>query len=739
MAVKGDILFGKYEVEASLGQGSFGAVYRVKESKTGAILALKLLNASPTESDFTEASVLRSLTHPNIVLFYNYEEDDHNLAFVMEYMDGGSLADHLDDTGPVSPERAISFMVPICKGMKFAHSRNVIHRDLKPENILLNTNGAVKVADFGVARTMENSSAAKSRTGTSYYMAPEVFREAGYGLAADVYSLGCVLFDLLSGNPPFTGSAEQVMYGHLEKKPLIPDVWPEPVRHLLADCLAKEPSERPKDASALLIRIEELARVFEDPDVTHVVKKSATEYAKKKEKDAGPPKAADHSAGRSSDDQAQTLVKEAEAFMEQGDFTKARKYLKLAKEAENDYITYAKRTDRLDILEKAWPHKQEAEKALSSGDLTKAQSALENVKELAGEDDIWLDQFQKKLSEVLEKQRLDNEVKARQEREEREIREAEIKEKLRQGKDEREIREAEIKKKLRQGKDERERREAEEQARRAVEERKKRLMWRKVKWILSILALCSLIFLYFYFRFRTETPAKEEVAAHQDAAVPGSGPTADMVPIPGGSFLMGCVPGDSECSDDEKPQHRVTVDSFYMDTHEVTQAQYEKVMGVNPSRFKDCGSNCPVETVSWNDAKAYCKKVGQRLPTEAEWEYAARGGKDGEKWYGDVDSIAWYSSNSGHKTHPVGRKQANGYGLYDMTGNVWEWCSDWYGKDYYSSSPANNPAGPSSRSARVLRGGSWYGETRILRTSYRAGFTPTGSLNFYGFRCVRDK
>ena len=180
-----------------------------------------------------------------------------------------------------------------------------------------------------------------------------------------------------------------------------------------------------------------------------------------------------------------------------------------------------------------------------------------------------------------------------------------------------------------------------------------------------------------------------------------------MVYVEGGTFQMGSNSGAS----DEKPIHTVTVSSFFMDKTEVTQAQYRKVMGNNPSHFSGC-DECPVESVSWHDANEYAKKVGKRLPTEAEWEYAARGGSTGSPTTyagsNDLGALGWYSGNSGRKTHPVGQKDPNELGLYDMSGNVWEWCSDRYDSDYYKNSPKNNPKGPNSGAARVLRGGSWH-------------------------------
>ena len=219
--------------------------------------------------------------------------------------------------------------------------------------------------------------------------------------------------------------------------------------------------------------------------------------------------------------------------------------------------------------------------------------------------------------------------------------------------------------------------------------------------------------------------------------------TFNMIKVEGGTFQMGATSEQGgDAYDDEKPVHSVTVSSFYMGETEVTQALWKAVMGSNPSRWK--GDNLPVEQVSWNDCQKFIKKLndmtGQnfRLPTEAEWEYAARGGKKGNgyKYAGsnDIGSVVWYTDNSGVKTHPVKGKSPNELGLYDMSGNVYEWCSDWYGKEYYSSSPSNNPKGPSSGSIRVLRGGSWYSRAGRCRVSARFNYGPGNRDIINGFR-----
>ena len=203
------------------------------------------------------------------------------------------------------------------------------------------------------------------------------------------------------------------------------------------------------------------------------------------------------------------------------------------------------------------------------------------------------------------------------------------------------------------------------------------------------------------------------------------------VGIPAGRFQMGCSPRDGECSGDEKPGVMVEISNgFWMGQTEVPQGAYERVMGSNPSRFK--GSDRPVESVTWQEASAYCAKVGGRLPTEAEWERAARGGTSDAR-YGALDRIGWYNGNSGSQTQRVGGKEANRYGLHDMLGNVWEWTGDWY-QDKLPG--GTDPRGPATGNQRVLRGGSWGDYPGNLRASNRSGFGPSYRYDLYGFRCV---
>jgi formylglycine-generating enzyme required for sulfatase activity len=269
------------------------------------------------------------------------------------------------------------------------------------------------------------------------------------------------------------------------------------------------------------------------------------------------------------------------------------------------------------------------------------------------------------------------------------------------------------------------------------------------------------------------SPAMSETLVEKVFTSPTLG--AKFVLIPAGTFTMGSPSSESGRNDSEA-QHQVTISRpFYMQTTDVTQGQWKRVMGNNPSYFRSCGDDCPVEKVSWNDVQEFISKLNNmegsdkyHLPTEAQWEYAARAGTTTALYNGQInisgdnnapalDKIAWYGGNScvdysgGDDcsgwperqyrcskcgTHPVGQKQPNAWGLYDMLGNVWQWCQDWWAADYPSDS-VTDPVGPSSGTNRVFRGGSWSSNAMYCRTALRNGYTPSDKFSYIGFRLAR--
>lgn len=244
-------------------------------------------------------------------------------------------------------------------------------------------------------------------------------------------------------------------------------------------------------------------------------------------------------------------------------------------------------------------------------------------------------------------------------------------------------------------------------------------------------------------------------AANQDFTETAWGVNMKMIWVEGGDFLMGCTSEQGgDCYSDEQNVRRVTVDGFYIGMLEVTQSQWEKVVGTSIYQQKSkadasstygVGPDYPMYYVSWDEAMEFCRLLSNKtgrtytLPTEAQWEYAARGGNknEGAKYAGSnmIDAVAWYTDNSGSSTHIVGSKRANALGIYDMSGNVWEWCKDWYANSYVSYD-TNNPVGPSSGSGRVIRGGSWGYNASGCRVANRDGISPGIRGSYLGFRVV---
>jgi formylglycine-generating enzyme required for sulfatase activity len=227
----------------------------------------------------------------------------------------------------------------------------------------------------------------------------------------------------------------------------------------------------------------------------------------------------------------------------------------------------------------------------------------------------------------------------------------------------------------------------------------------------------------------------------------GGGVKIELVLIQPGSFMMGDEEGDEE----EKPVHKVTITKpFYIGKYEITQEQWQTLMGGNSSHFK--GAKNPVDRVSWEDCQAFIKKLNEKfaasgatfsLPTEAQWEYACRAGSSDRYGFGnDASRLAehgWFGDNSNGKTHPAGEKKPNAWGLYDMQGNLWEWCADWYEGNYYKKSPVTDPTGPTAVTSRVLRGGSWADPAPYCRASYRYCLPPWFRVHGYGFRVICER
>jgi len=226
--------------------------------------------------------------------------------------------------------------------------------------------------------------------------------------------------------------------------------------------------------------------------------------------------------------------------------------------------------------------------------------------------------------------------------------------------------------------------------------------------------------------------------AHAEASG-NDGASPPMVVIPAGRFDMGSLDGN----DDERPVHSVAIRRFELSKTEVTQAQWRAVMGSNPSKFQGC-DDCPVENVGWSDVKEFLKRLNAktartyRLPTEAEWEYACRAGSRQEYCGGgSLDSVAWSSNNSGGKTHPVAGKQSNAFGMYDMSGNVWEWVEDCYHANYDGAPGDGTAWSAADCTLRVLRGGSWFAEPAYTRASNRVGHEVDFRNSNIGFRVAR--
>ncbi len=653
------ILNGKYRVERLLGRGAFGEVYLVTHLALQVRRALKVLRRDAAGVGSTAYSNYRGrfaleaqlgarlnaeTSQPHLVQVYDFVDVDGLLALEMEYAPGGSLAARLarnrEAGETMAVDTAVRTALDVARGLAALHRLDILHRDVKPSNILFDAGGCAKLGDLGLAQAPDDltqrellGSQARAQPGTPDYMSPEQSANAArLAPPSDVYSLGLVLFEMLTGR----------LYGNMRPgtrvRSLREDVqdW---LDDLVARMLADEPRDRTWDGAEVA---EALAEGLRRESEQRLAAEAAGETALRRRRREAEAKASAEEAERVRRAEAERQRQAQEAAAARQDRAEQRRVAAAA---------------RLQCLRQRLPW------------LAGGAAAVILVAALV----------------VLQP-------------------------------------------------------------------------WDPVIWPSPLI------------RPSTVTPT---TTPRPPTATPSSSPTLEIgstwissvdgmvqVYVPAGDFLMGSSDGDPEAQADEKPQRAVHLDAYWIDQTEVTKAQYQQCVDAGKCEAPRCTGtgqrNHPVVCVSWYDATDYCAWAGRRLPSEAEWEKAARG-TDGRiyPWgnpevagnllsYCDSNcSYGWLDStvDDGYvETASVGSypKGASPYGAMDLAGNALEWVADWYEETYYESLPVQNPLGPETGQLRILRGGSWNDYLRNARCACRDGSFPVYRFNYIGFRCARS-
>ena len=771
-------------VEDRIGGGGFGTVYKAYDNVLHHEVAIKVSEVKKTANGKVlslkdEIEALSGLPdHPNIA---NYEKDKlftfktsqgvFDYA-VMQYYPDGNLSNAIAIKPGLTDEQKEDIALQLLEGIGFLHKHKVVHRDLKPSNILIvKHEGRIipLITDFGLSKATgmgENSVFSNSfGGGTPRYSSPEQLQGKPLRLNTDLWSYGAILYELFTGEQLFTAGSgaantaqadmeiyNKIVNGNVKSLGKMPEMW----RKVAERCLVVDPTKRAKDAAELFAIIKGDDNETEIGDSGSAgVGASASKRTEPPPKDKPIPKKTHNGTPP---------------------FNGAGEIPKPPAGSSNGGVSTGSTTAKPKNKKDLWIGlgiaagvallvlflKPKSDHTPSDPD-TQAYEACQTVADYRtymrsygtnalhySDAKAFVDQFvadstvkaQQALAEANAQQKQNAKAQAKAKKEDDAYKKCTTIEGCNaylnaypKGRYVDEVRETK----------------AELEAQAEAEK-----MEAEAYSACTTIAACeNYLKDYPRGRYVAEVRAKKaelERQAEQVQTPPPTNTTGSSITITvnGVSFVMKRVAGgtfqmgsdDSEAGDDEKPGHSVTVSTFYMGETEVTQALWKAVMGTNPSNWK--GDDLPVEMVSWNDCQEFIRKLNSLtgrsfcLPTEAEWEYAARGGNrsSGTKYAGSnsLGSVAWYNDNSGRKTHAVKGKSPNELGLYDMSGNVWEWCSDWYDKEYYGKSSSVNPQGPSSGSHRVLRGSSWYFNGRGCRVLRRGSSIPGGRLSDFGFR-----
>ncbi len=768
------VLGERYEFIRKLGAGGMAAVYLAREKALDREVAVKVLpSALLRDGDFierfkNEARVAANLEHPHIVRIYQIGEEKDICYFLMSFIPGGSIGDEIKKRGTIEVDDIIQWSVDVCSALGYAHDHEVIHRDLKPDNIMLDKSRRAVVMDFGIARAAVGTRLTQTGSviGTPQYMSPEQARGKDLDGRSDIYSFGLVLYQMATGTLPFqSADAASLMYMHVHEAPKPPDTInpkiPPWLRDIILKCLAKNPADRFATAAELKAAI--AAR--QKPKLTKTMLMPERGAAKKRSglmigiaaalviaiagagaywwfvmRPATPPVT------------APAPTAQAPAAADPDDMAFQQAEMVNTEQAYSVYLkSYAsgkhtgearKRIDAFKAGTPIQPSPAPSAQAPAPSAPTQQQAATPAAPaatpgakpDASREDNLAFQQSEMVNTKQAYSTYLKNYPAG--------LHAADAKSKM-DAIDREETQKASAQSEENAKKD--------DQAFQLAENAK------------SADAYKTYLIAFPAGRHAADAKARIEASEKRAALddqvrVVLNSISMKLMNIPGGTFLMGSDKGGG----DEKPTHQATLSAFQIGETEVTQSQYQAIMGGNPSFFKGMSNN-PVERVTWFDAITFCNRLsekaklepcynlasgacdfsknGFRLPTEAEWEYACRAETGGEYYTGDgpanLGRAGWYVDISADKTHPVGQKAPNAWKLFDMHGNICEWTNDWYAKDYYGSAPKMNPAGPASGSEKSIRGGSWVDNSGSCKASKRRSFNPKKNYSDIGFRVVR--
>ena len=860
---------GHYRIIGLLGRGGMADVYRAEDERLGREVALKAVPAEfardPERVERFEREVRAAarLSHPNIVTVHEFGQGEGQHFYTMELMPGGDLKARIRaHPDGMPPEEARAMAVAMARGLDYAHRQGLVHRDVKPENILFDGEGTPQLTDFGIARAMTEGTRMTAMgmiIGSPHYMSPEQAGNLEVDGRSDLYSLGVVLYEMLTGQLPFdAGNTAAVIYAHVNYPvPELPrelSAW-QPVVDWL---LAKSPEDRYGSAGRLaeVLAAEALPRapatrampVGRTVEPTRRIEQRPTRLPEVSRprpslraavaggvlavalvgigylalRDSRSPEPVPTNGGGGGAEVRPAPVRPAPEtpelpsrpenpfdFRVQEDPAEtspptprrakptqpkptrstpagpkpARPRPKPLPVLGGSALLVVEATpagaevlvdatpvgktplERSDIrpgvreVTLRHPHYEtvrESSRRFSDGRVVRIQRTLVRgrgaLTVTARPRQAWVEVEGKRLAEgtpvtledlpagrvevklgAPEHRPLAVEVDipkdglARLQRRLESIPYGSLTLKL--APSDARVTLPEVNLRYRPGM--------------RLPEGAHRVVVRRDGYGEATRTV----------NVSGDTRVRIELARHRQAGAKREFYGIEFVWVPAGEFRMGST--SRHAYSDEKPLTRVRISrGYWLGKYEVTQGQWEGVMGSNPSEFSGCGGNCPVEKVSWNDVQAFLRKLNARsggrryrLPTEAEWEYAARGETTADTYAGDLtnpsgndpvlNGIAWYDENSGRRTHPVGRKAPNGWGLHDMLGNVWEWVGDWYGD--YPGGTVTDPSGPGSGSIRVDRGGSWSSIAGGCRSANRYGYSPGYRSNILGFRLLRTE